>query len=434
MSHAENLQSGQSAVTASIDSTEKTSARPERKLNDDCERALLELRRYCQDESWIGYDPYDGLNSPLARSFLFNNRLGRTALTQLVKRSPLNLRPILGIRKALNPKGVAVAARAIMLLADRSGCRLPDQVEGSAQHAPGMDPDFTLLMGHLASLRSPNYAEACWGYNFDWQSRAFFAPRGTPNLVCTVFAGHAYLDWNERTGSESALEMATSICRFLLDRLNRTRDIDGDCFSYTPLDHSRVHNVNLLGAEFLARMFAKTNIEEYGGAAERAARFTVARQRRDGSWFYGEAESQDWIDSFHTGFAVVSLKHLIRYLDASVWKAALEGAYEFYEKRFFLADGTPGYYHDRLYPHDVHSAAQGVITFVEMTDLMPNAKAMAGRVMRWSIDELQDPAGFFYFQRHRFYTIKTSHIRWAQAWMLYALSLYLSRNWISENV
>ena len=108
--------------------------------------------------------------------------------------------------------------------------------------------------------------------------------------------------------------------------------------------------------------------------------------------------------------------------------------YQFYEKRFFLADGRPGYYHDRLYPHDVHSAAQGVITFVELTDLMPNAKSMASRVVRWAIKELQDPAGFFYFQKHPLYTIKTPYMRWAQAWMLYALSLYLSRKWISENV
>jgi hypothetical protein len=429
MSDADNLPASQSALTDTV------AARSSTELKDDCQRALSRLLRYCQNESWIGYDPYDGLNSPLAHSFLFNNRLGRTVLTQLVKRSPFNLRPILGIRKALNPKGVAVAARAMMLLADREGCGLPDQViDGSAHIARGVQKDFTYLMGRLASLRSPNYAEACWGYNFDWQSRVFFAPRGTPNLVCTVFAGHAYLDWYERTGSEFALEMTTSICRFLLDRLNRTKDLDGDCFSYTPLDHSRVHNVNLLAAEFLARAFAKTSIEEYRGAAERAARFTLARQRRDGSWYYGEADSQKWIDSFHTGFVLVSLRRLIDYLNAGAWKAALEAAYEFYEKRFFLADGTPGYYHDRLYPHDVHSAAQGIITFVEMTDLMPNAKAMASRVVRWSIEELQDPAGFFYFQRHRLYTIKTSYIRWAQAWMLYALNLYLSRNWISENV
>lgn len=402
---------------------------------DDCEHALSRLLRYCRSEAWAGYDPYDGLNSPIAHSFLFNNKFARTALTQLVKRSPFNLRPILGIKKALNPKGVAVAARAIMLLADRDGRRLPREVEDASEfQTDGVEADFSFLMSRLASLRSANYAEACWGYNFDWQSRAFFAPRGTPNVVCTVFAAHAYFDWYERTGSESVLEMAASSCRFLLDRLNRMKRTDGDCFSYTPLDHSRVHNVNLLAAELLARAFTKTGIDEYRDAAARAARFTLARQRRDGSWLYGEAESQAWIDSFHTGFVLVSLKHLIEYLDASGWKAALEAGYQFYEKRFFLADGTPAYYHDRLPPHDVHSAAQGVITFAEMTDLMPNAKARASRVMRWAIAKLQDPAGFFYFQRHRFYTIKTSYMRWAQAWMLYALSLYLSRNRISENV
>lgn len=402
---------------------------------DDCEHALSRLLRYCRSESWLGYDPYDGLNSPLARLFPFKRRLARTVLTQLIMRSPFNLRPALGIERALNPKGVALAARAVMLLADRQGCRLPSQIaDAPGYQADGVEADFNFLMSRLESLRSGGYAEACWGYNFDWQSRVFFAPRGTPNVVCTVFAAHAYLDWYERTGSEFVLEMAASSCRFLLDRLNRTTDRGGDCFSYTPLDHSRVHNVNLLAAELLARTFTKTGIDEYREAAERAARFTLARQRRDGSWLYGEAESQSWIDSFHTGFVLVSLKHLIEYLTAEGWREALSAGYEFYEKRFFLADGAPGYYHDRLHPHDVHSAAQGVITFVEMTDLMPNAKAMASRVVRWAIENLQSPTGFFYFQRHRFYTIKIPYMRWAQAWMLYALSLYLSRNRVSENV
>jgi len=404
-------------------------------IDDECEQALSKLLRYCRSESWIGYDPYDGLNAPLANSFLFRRRFSRTILTQLAKRSPINLRPILGINKDFNPKGVALAARAVMLLADRANCKLPSEIGAPSEYSgDGLETDFTFLMSRLASLRSGNYAEACWGYNFDWQSRAFFAPRGTPNVVCTVFAAHALLDWYERTGSETVLQMAMSCCRFLLDRINRTRDGEGHCFSYTPLDHSQVHNVNLLAAELLARTFTKTGIEEYREAAEHAARFTLARQLSDGSWRYGEARSQPWIDSFHTGFVLVSLKQLIENLNESGWKAALEVGYEFYEKRFFLADGTPGYYHDRLHPLDVHSAALGVITFVEMTDLMPNAKAMAGRVVRWAIDNLQDPAGFFYFERHRFWTNKISYMRWAQAWMLYALSFYLSRNRMTENV
>lgn len=402
---------------------------------DDCERAFQNLLQYCRTESWIGYDPYDGLTSPVARLFPFKQRLARTALTQLLKRSPFNLRPALGIAKELNSKGVALAARALMLFADRQGCRLPSRITDAPEYQPqGIEGDLEFLMCRLALLRSTGYAEACWGYPFDWQSRIFFVPRGTPNVVCTVFAGHAYLDWYERTGSEFVLNMATSSCRFLLDRLNRTKEAGGDCFSYTPLDRSRVHNVNLLAAEFLARTFTKTGIDEYREAAERAMQYTVGRQRPDGSWPYGEADSQAWIDSFHTGFVLVSLKHLDEYLRVEGCKDALFAGYEFYEKRFFLADGTPGYYHDGLHPHDVHSAAQGVITFAEMTELMPNAKAMASKVVRWAIENLQSPKGFFYFQRHRLYTIKIPYMRWAQAWMLYALSLYLSRNRISENV
>ena len=79
-------------------------------------------------------------------------------------------------------------------------------------------------------------------------------------------------------------DTARSSCRFLLDRMNRTKDADGDCFTYTPADNSRVHNVNLLAAELLARTFKATGIDEYRDAADRATRFTLARQRRDGSW------------------------------------------------------------------------------------------------------------------------------------------------------
>src|SRR5262249_17506892 len=149
---------------------------------------------------------------------------------------------------------------------------------------------------------------------------------------------------------------------------------------------------------------------------------------------YGEAGSQSWIDSFHTGFIVVSLKNLINYLGRDGWRDALNGAYRFYESRFFLADGTPRYYHDRSNPHDIHSAAPGIVTFVEMAELMPNARDMASRVLRWAIENLQDPRGFFYFQNHRLYTNKISYMRWAQTWMLYALSLFLSRSRIPEDV
>jgi hypothetical protein len=411
-------------------------------MTQDAEKAVLGLLRYCRGEVWMGYDPYDGLSSPLARSPLLNNRLSRTVLTQIVKRSPLNLRGLLGIKKGFNPKGLALAARAIMLLAARARAVLPGDLFGDDEHrisaldatADSFETDLRFLLNKLAELRSSGYEQYCWGYNFDWQSRAFYAPRGTPNVVCTVFAAHAYLDWHNLTGNSEALAVAESSCRFLLDQVNRSEGSGGFCFSYTPLDRSRVHNVNMLAAELLSRAYEVTGKEEYGRAAEQAAIYSLARQRAEGSWPYGETGSQSWIDGFHTGFILVSLRRLIESLSKPEWVDRLTRGYSYYAERFFLADSTPRYYHDKLYPVDVHSAAQAIITFVEMTDLMSDADQMANRSVTWAISNLRDRSGFFYFQRHRFYTIKTPHMRWAQAWMLYALSRYLAKDSLITNV
>src|SRR5215831_586780 len=158
-------------------------------MSDVCEQSFSKLLRYCRSESWIGYDPYDALNSPLAHTLPFKNKFARTALTQVVKRSVLNLRPILGIGKGPNPKGVALAIRALFLQAGMIGSKLPLKLDEVGEHKKDtLEGDLSFLLRQLGSLKSQEYAEACWGYNFDWQSRAFFAPRNTPNVVCTVFA------------------------------------------------------------------------------------------------------------------------------------------------------------------------------------------------------------------------------------------------------
>ncbi|HKG20370.1 MAG TPA: hypothetical protein VKC34_00610, partial [Blastocatellia bacterium] len=240
------------------------------------------LLEYCRAEQWSGYDPYDGLRSPLMGLLPLKNRLARTAWTQLLKRLPVNVRPALGIRKGLNAKGVALALRAVLLLSDEIGEAPPPEARrGESEKGPwevtaldrsrALERDFQFLTRSLASLRNDGYGEACWGYNFDWQSRAFFAPVGTPNVVCTAFAGQAYLDWFQRTGNQYAFEMALSSCRFILDRINRTGSSNGFCFSYTPLDKSRVHNVNLLAAELLARAHSFEPNEEFRDAALSAA-------------------------------------------------------------------------------------------------------------------------------------------------------------------
>ena len=65
-------------------------------------------------EAWIGrnglkgHDPYDALESPILRALSFGATWPRIAFTQALKRLPVNVRPLLLVRKTLNPKGLGL--------------------------------------------------------------------------------------------------------------------------------------------------------------------------------------------------------------------------------------------------------------------------------------------------------------------------------------
>jgi hypothetical protein len=356
---------------------------------------------------WVGIDPFDGLRSPLFwRLPVSGLKRARQAWIQFFKRCPVNLRPLFGIAPGQNAKGVAVFLRAACDLA-----RLGPTPEG---------PALRLL---LPALRSRGYAGVSWGYDFPWQSRAFFVPAGVPNAVCTVFAGHALLDWHEAHSEDAeALILARDAGTFLLTDLGRTPGSKGFCFSYTPVDRSCVHNVNVMVAGLLTRLARRTGEGDLVQVAQDALRFTVAHQAADGSWPYGTRSDQRWIDGFHTGYVLTGLVTYARETKDDAFAGALQRGYEFFDARFFGASGRPRYYHDRDGPVDVHCAAQGILTYLEAKALDPQAEAKASRIADWALRHLWDPRGHFVFQRGRLYTIRIPYQRWAQAWMCHALA------------
>jgi hypothetical protein len=58
-----------------------------------------------------GWDPYDALSSPLLRS-VAGTPLLRRAVIQLMKRSAVNLRPVVGVKRLRHTKGVALCVSA----------------------------------------------------------------------------------------------------------------------------------------------------------------------------------------------------------------------------------------------------------------------------------------------------------------------------------
>lgn len=386
----------------------------------DLNTAHQQLWKWCRAQGFAGYDPYDALNSRLFQATPFkNSRIARLAWTQLHKRSPVNFRALVSIPKERNSKAIALFALAALADYRRSPTK---ENEAAARE----------LLDGLVLMSLKGFKGAAWGYNFDWQSRSFFAPRGTPTVVPTAFAARALCEAAEVLSRDEYLPCARTVCDFILNDLNRSDETpDEVCFSYSPLDQTKVFNASLLAAETLASVGKLTGEQSLIDWAMRAAQYVIRRQREDGSWPYGADDYQSWTDNFHTAFVLSSLSRIIgagsepgAVVTGSKdqFESAILRGYDFWHERFFLSNGWPKYFPDRLYPADVHSAAAAIVALVELRGRIPGTTILAQQIADWAIENLYDARGFFYYQRRRFYRNRISYMRWSQAWMGYALA------------
>jgi hypothetical protein len=377
---------------------------------ENLKSTTLTLLAYCRANGWKGYDPYDALNSRVFRHLPFLNfRIPRIVFTQLMKRSPINFRPLLLVPKTRNPKGLALFLSSLLKL---SKLGLLDQ-----------ENDLAVIIDELVALRSPNTLYWCWGYSFPWQTRTMLVPRGAPNLVCTSFVANALLDVYEMNHESQYLTMAASAAKYLLNELYWTEGELRAGFSY-PLPSMRggVHNANFLGAALLCRIYKHTGEKKFLNPALKVARYSAAQQHTDGSWDYGENSAQRWVDNFHTGYNLCALRSICEYAGTTELEFHVRRGFEFYQNHFFREDGAPKYFHDRIYPIDTHSVAQSIITLLSFNYLDENNVNLAHTVFKWAMSHMWDERGYFYYQILPLYKIRISYMRWSQAWMLLALS------------
>jgi hypothetical protein len=387
----------------------------------DLETIYDRLYAYSEARGFAGHDPFDGLNSRVFQTFgLARYRTTRLAWLQMIKRSPVDLRQLVQVPDGVNPKGLALFA-----LAELSRLRST----GDTQHAENAGELIEQLTGSAVEGRSPDRARTmAYGYNFDWQSRMFFAPKGTPAVVPTAFACRAFTEAYQAFRDDSLLNQADDLCRFFVTGLRRPVDTaDEVCFSYTPLDNGVVYNASLLGGDCLASVGQLMRNEEYLSFAARSARFVVARQRPDGAWDYGEAPKQRWVDNFHTAFVLVSLHRIAAAVPAIAEDitVSVRKGIDYWLSNFFLDDGTPRYYDTETYPVDIHSAAAAIVAMSELSGRDKRLLPMAHKVAQWTAANMLAPDGSFYYQIRRRRVVKTPFMRWGQAWMAFAIARLL---------
>jgi hypothetical protein len=381
-------------------------------------RSLDKVYLYCKDQNWAGYDPFDGLNSHIFQKLPFFNekKIFRLIFLQINKKSPFNLRPLLMVPKDKNPKGIGLFLQATLNLHRR--IQKPDYLE-----------TIRTFIGWLNDNAAPGYSGKCWGYNFDWQNRTFFLPEGTPTVVNTSFIGRAFINAYEALGETELLEIARSSCGFILKDLNQIRKNGSLGFSYSPLDHYFINNATALASSLLGMVYSKTRETELAEAAKQSALFVIAHQQNNGSWNYGEDQIglKVGIDNFHTGFILESLKIYSETTGDEDYIEKIKKGLQFYQDNFFLKNGAPKYFYNKIYPLDIHSAAQSIITLVQLKKYGSDMR-LCQKIINWMVANMEDEEGYFYYQKNRFFTIKIPYIRWAQAWAFLALTEYLNQN------
>jgi hypothetical protein len=373
----------------------------------DC---IGQLSDWLERNDYRGYDTFDGLNARWLRPLTFETPLLRTVLQQGIRRFPFNLRPLAGIPKSHSTKGMGFLARGFLRLHQATGN--PIYQEKAA---------FTLQW--LIDNQSKGYTGACWGNHFDYQSRAFYLPKGVPTIVWTSLIGHAFLDAYEGGRNPRFLEMAVSSCEHILHDLDRLQDGKGVCISYIPTQNKQVHNANTLGASLLARTYSHTRNEAYRALAESAIQYTAQYQRPDGSWYYGEAANLRWVDNFHTAYVLDCFKHYSDSTGDRQFDGQLQLGYDYWVKTFFLPDGTPRYYNHKTLPIDIQCCSQAIDTLVFFADRYPEGLALAQKVAKWTIENMRDRTGYFYYRRYSPWLVNTTPtLHWGQATMLSALA------------
>jgi hypothetical protein len=362
-----------------------------RSIIRDPYEALLAIRGWGEARDWRGYDPYDGLNSPAAPLLTLRTAFGRRLLTQAVKLSPVNLRPLLGIKPEWNAKALGLVASGYARLAAAGAQTAREQA--------------SRWLDWLESHHSGDAEGLAWGYPFDVQTRFFRYRRGTPNTIATSFVAHAFLDAAELLGDDRCAARARSVGDFLVRRM-LVDGPRGSYFRYLPQEDELVHNANLLACGVLVR----AGIDE---PARRALRTSLAAQREDGSWPYGEGARGAWVDNFHTAYVLESLAQCVE-LDSEVGER-LDRGLDYWERACFLPDGTPRYAPDRTYPIDAHCYASAIDTWLAVADRRAGALEHAEQLAQLLVKRMLDRAGFVHFQQRRLWTSRVPFVRWTTA-------------------
>lgn len=374
----------------------------------EIKNSLNELLSFIESENYKGYDPYDGLNSPIFKLPIFkSNKTFRFLSQQFIKRSFINFRPILFIKKGCNPVTLGLCIQSYAKL-----------IHVFPEKRESLIKKIEHLISELENLIPEGYSGACWGYDFDWAARYSNIPAYQPTVVATgIITNSLFIAWNI-TEITKLKELCISASNFVINDLNRTNAENNTlCFSYSPFDKQVVFNANMKGVRLLAQAYYLSKNEALRTFAQRACEFVINQQKPNGAWIYSKSKSGAWVDNYHTGYILDCLDEYIKLTLDPSFQNNLDKGLTYYLSNFIEESGAPKFYDKKTFPIDCTAAGQTLLTLTRF-----KKDDIALKVAFYMKYNMQAKNGGFFFRKYKYYTNKISFMRWSNAWMLAGLS------------
>ena len=382
------------------------------------ENSLLKLTLFCENEQFKGYDPYDTLNSPFP--FLFFGQWPAVIATQLQKRNPINIRPLLGIKKEHSTYGMGLLLKAYVKLYKQTGNKEFIQA-------------ISYIKDWLLTNRTSYEKELVWGYDYPYATPNFINERNYPTVIHHSFIIDALFEYYQIFNDPQIKDIIVRSEDFIIKHIPVIKNEDGICLGYNPHSKDCTYNASMHAARILAITQNLTGSQRNFDLIRNVVDSVINKQKQNGVWYYSmnaeNGKERMQID-FHQGFILECLfdvKVLTGYSNER-WEHSITKGLEFYKNEQFFLNGKSKWRLPKTYPIDIHNQGQGIITFSKLKQYQADSLIFSKKILLWTIENMQSKKGYFYYRNYKNYKIKIPYMRWGQAIMLLAFSEYLENS------
>lgn len=381
----------------------------------------LALLQHIEEENYLGYDPYDFYLSPIAKylpkSILF---------LHLQKLSPVNIRPLIGIRKGMVTKVYPLMIDSYLNLY---------QLTNNTHY---LDKAKEMYSNMMAAAVINKKDEIGWGRNYPFKTGGEIHDNKKPLAYLDARIGLAIIHLYDVTHDAILLPVVHRLITNIL-RTGRVIRKDGHSFiGYSPDKNTRLtFNVSMVATELFCHYLDRTQQQTChidGYDLRQVACDIIATmihfQEPDGSWTYGfSAKGTTFVQrDFHQGFIIDSLYHIIPYIKEVELKNDVldtyQKGYQYLKDTQIDCHGAFFWRYPKKYPIDIHNQAQGILS------LAINKEDDNGERLQLILDYTINT--FWNHRKHCFSYQKwswmkntISYSRWCNAWMLYSMTTAL---------